>query len=149
MPKTKNKPGRPTGYTPELANEICDSIASSSKGTKKLCKENQHWPCQDTLFTWLKKHTEFSEQYAQAKRCQIEVFIDEILDIADDSSQDEVINEQGSIVCNSEFIARSRLRIDTRKWLAAKLVPKIYGASKNDNTPCPTVVERLMQNLID
>ena len=82
MPKIKNKPGRPTTYTPELANEICDSIASSSKGTKRLCKENQHWPCQDTLFTWLKIYPEFSEQYAQAKRCQIEVFIDEILDIA-------------------------------------------------------------------
>lgn len=149
MPKTKNKPGRPTGYTPELANEICDSIASSSKGTKKLCQENQHWPCQDTLFTWLKKHPEFSEQYAQAKRCQIEVFIDEILDIADDSSQDEVINAQGSIVCNSEFIARSRLRIDTRKWLAAKLVPRIYGIHKPDNTSCPSLVERLMQDLID
>ena len=149
MPKTKNKPGRPTGYTPELANEICDSIASSSKGTKKLCQENQHWPCQDTLFTWLKKHPEFSEQYAQAKRCQIEVFIDEILDIADDSSQDEVSNAQGGIVCNSEFIARSRLRIDTRKWLAAKLVPRTYGIHKPDNTPCPSLVERLIQDLID
>ena len=149
MPKIKNKPGRPTTYTSELANEICDSIASSSKGTKKLCKENQHWPCQDTLFTWLKIYPEFSEQYAQAKRCQIEVFIDEILDIADDSSQDQVMNTQGNIVCNSEFIARSRLRIDTRKWLAAKLVPKIYGAPKNDNAPCPTLVERLIANLID
>lgn len=149
MPKIKNKPGRPTGYTPELANEICNSIASSSKGTKKLCKENQHWPCQDTLFAWLKNHPEFSEQYAQAKRCQIEVFIDEILDIADDSSHDELINEEGSLVCNSEFIARSRLRIDTRKWLAAKLVPKVYGTSKIDNTPCPSVVERLIQCLID
>ena len=149
MPKIKNKPGRPTTYTPELANEICDSIASSSKGTKRLCKENQHWPCQDTLFTWLKIYPEFSEQYAQAKRCQIEVFIDEILDIADDSSQDEVISEQGSIVCNSEFSARSRLRIDTRKWRAAKLVPKVYGTPKNDNTPCPTLVERLILGLSD
>ena len=149
MPKIKNKPGRPTRYTPELANEICNSIASSSKGTKKLCKENQHWPCQDTLFAWLKNHPEFSEQYARAKRCQIEVFIDEILDIADDSSQDEVINEQGSVICNSEFIARSRLRIDTRKWLAAKLVPKVYGTPKNDHIPCPTVVERLIQGLLD
>lgn len=149
MPKIKNKRGRPTGYTPELADEICNSIASSSKGTKRLCKENQHWPCQDTLFSWLKHHPEFSEQYAQAKRCQIEVFIDEILDIADGSSQDEMINEQGSVICNSEFIARSRLRIDTRKWLAAKLVPRVYGTSRIDTTPCPSVVERLIQGLID
>lgn len=145
---SKKKMGRPTTYTLELAKEICDSIASSSKGTKKLCKENQHWPCQDTLFVWLKSNPEFSEQYAQAKRCQIEVFIDEILEIADDSSQDEVINEQGGIICNSEFIARSRLRIDTRKWLASKLVPKTYGLQqKNSNEACPSLIERLVLKL--
>lgn len=145
---SKKKMGRPTTYTPELAKEICNSIASSSKGTKKLCKENSHWPCQDTLFTWLKTNPEFSEQYAQAKRCQIEVFIDEILEIADDSSQDEMMSEQGGIICNSEFIARSRLRIDTRKWLASKLVPKVYGSQqKNANEPCPTLLERLVLDL--
>jgi hypothetical protein len=30
-------------------------------------------------------------------------------------------------VCNSEFIACSRFRIDTCKWLAAKLIPRLYG----------------------
>jgi hypothetical protein len=148
MTEIKTKRGRPTTYTLDLTKEICDSIASSSKGTKRLCKENKHWPCQDTLFTWLKIYPEFSEQYAQAKRCQIEVFIDEILDIADDSSQDEVMNAQGSITCNSQFIARSRLRIDTRKWLASKLVPKIYGyQQKNNNEVCPSLIERLVLNL--
>ena len=84
----------------------------------------------------------------QAKRCQIEVFIDEILDIADDSSQDEIANNQGHIVCNSEFIARSRLRIDTRKWLASKLVPKIYGVQqKNANETTPSLIEQLVFDL--
>ncbi|PJE00247.1 MAG: hypothetical protein CK426_00010 [Legionella sp.] len=148
MVEIKNKIGRPTVYTLGLAKEICDRIASTSKGTKKLCKENKHWPCQDTLFTWLKIYPEFSEQYAQAKRCQIEVFIDEILDIADDSSQDEIANNQGHIVCNSEFIARSRLRIDTRKWLASKLVPKIYGVQqKNANETTPSLIEQLVFDL--
>lgn len=144
MAEIKTKRGRPTTYTPELANEICDSIASTSKGTKKLCKENTHWPCQDTLFTWLKIYPEFSEQYAQAKRCQIEIFIDEILEIADDTSQDRVVNEGENDICNSEFIARSRLRIDTRKWLASKLVPKIYGASKNETVVNTSVLEKLL-----
>ena len=127
MIKIKSIVGRPTKYTQDLAKEICDTITSSSKGTKKLCAEHSHWPCQDTLFTWLKTHPEFSEQYAQAKRCQVEFLVDEILDIADDSSQDYAINDQGIAVFNSERVARSRLRIDTRKWIACKLVPKIYG----------------------
>lgn len=119
--------GRPTRYTNKLAKEICDKIASSSKGTKKLCAEHAHWPCQDTLFTWLKRYPEFSEQYAQAKICQIELLVDEIMEISDDASQDQYVNELGVLVPNSPAINRARLKVDTRKWLASKLVPKVYG----------------------
>jgi len=149
MDEIKANTGRPSLYTDELAQDICDTIASNSKGIKKLCAEHPHWPNKDTIFTWLKNKPEFADQYARAKQCQIETFVDEIIEIADDSSEDQVINEQGNAVYNSEFIARSRLRIDTRKWLASKLVPKVYGAPKNDNTPSPTLVERLILNLSD
>lgn len=127
MAEIETKRGRPTKYNTELGQEICETIASSSKGTKKLCVEHPHWPCQDTLFTWLKTYSEFSEQYAHAKRCQIEVLIDEILEIADDASQDQYVNELGALVSNPPAINRARLKVDTRKWLACKLVPKVYG----------------------
>ena len=121
------KRGRPTTYNLKLGQEICDIIASTSKGTKRLCAEHAHWPCQDTLFTWLKTYPEFSEQYAQAKICQIELLVDEILEISDDASQDQHVNEQGTLVSNPQTINRARLKVDTRKWLACKLVPKVYG----------------------
>ena len=108
------------------------TLTSSSKGTKKLCAEHSHWPCQDTLFTWLKTDAEFSEQYALAKRAQVEVLVDEILAIADDSSQDILVNEEGKEIYDGERVARSRLRIDTRKWLACKLVPRVYGVKPGD-----------------
>ncbi|WP_133128538.1 hypothetical protein [Legionella nagasakiensis] len=142
--QTSKQKGRPSFYTLELTREICDTVASSSKGIKKLCEENPHWPNKDTIFTWLKNYPEFSDQYAQAKRCQIETLIDEILEIADDTSRDRIKNEQGNVICNNELIARSRLRIDTRKWLASKLVPKVYGTSKNDNSPSFSVIEKLL-----
>jgi len=148
MEETKANTGRPSLYTDELAQEICNAIASNSKGMKKLCAENTHWPNKDTIFTWLKNKPEFSDQYARAKQCQIETFVDEIIEIADDSSQDQVINDHGASVRNSEFIARSRLRIDTRKWLAAKLVPKVYGPAKKEDTVAgPSVVESLLLKL--
>ena len=84
-------------------------------------------PAKITINQWRNKYPEFAAQYAQAKISQIETLVDEIIDIADDAAQDEIINDQGARVCNSEFIARSRLRIDTRKWLAAKLIPRLYG----------------------
>ena len=127
----KKKVGRPTDYTPELGKEICDEISGSSKGLRQLCKENEHWPERRNIYHWLKKHEEFQLQYAQAKKCQVETFIDEILEIADDTSNDTIVkidhdgNEKE--VCNSEWINRSRLKVDTRKWLCSKLVPKLYG----------------------
>lgn len=120
--------GRPKiDYSPELAKEICYVVSCSSKGIKKLCKLNKHWPSHDTIYHWLTMEKEFSDLYARAKRQQIEVIIDEILDIADDTSKDNLINEDGKSTIDHEHISRSRLKIDTRKWLAAKLCPRLYG----------------------
>mgnify|MGYP000053022281 CR=1 FL=1 len=134
MTSKKRNTGRSTKYTELLADEICEVIAANGKGLQKLCIENPHWPNKDTIFSWIKNNQKFSDQYARAKKCQIEALVDEIIDIADDDSNDTIINEQGNRVLNKEYIARSRLRIDTRKWLASKLIPKVYGAVV-DNSP--------------
>ena len=123
----KPKLGRPTKYNDELVKDICNGIASSSKGTKKLCDENPHWPSQDTLFTWLKDNKEFSEQYAQAKRQQAEVLVDAMLDIVQGVAPGCLKDEHGVIVPNIALIQQARLRIDVYKWLACKLIPRIYG----------------------
>ena len=113
---------------PELAEEICNAVSCSSKGIKQLCKEHEHWPSHDTIYRWLAMEKEFSDLYARATRLQIEVIVDEILEIADDASNDSVINEEdGKFTIDHEHINRSRLKIDTRKWLAAKLCPRLYG----------------------
>jgi hypothetical protein len=123
--------GRPSDYTDELANEICKAIATSSKGLKNLCAENPHWPHRDTILEWRFKNKAFSDLYMQAKVNQVEALVDECLDIADDTDNDTITKTTKSgeeyEACNSEWLNRSRLRIDTRKWLAAKLAPKLYG----------------------
>lgn len=125
--KSVSKKGRPTIYSTKLAEEICNKIASTSSGLKTLCAENPHWPNKDTIFSWLKNNNDFSDQYARAKRSQIECVVDELLEIADNDSNDSMVNGDGQIIINSQAVQRARLRIDTRKWLACKLVPKVYG----------------------
>jgi hypothetical protein len=136
---SNRKIGRPTSYTPALGEEICNAIASASKGLKQLCKENSHWPEQRNIYHWLTKHEEFRRLYALAKEHQIQSLVDEILEIADDTSQDSKINEFGESVYNSEYIARCRLRVDTRKWLAAKLCPRLYGERVQYNANIQTI----------
>jgi|SRR6185503_4039445 len=117
-------------YNEEIAQEICDCIATSSFGIRKLAKKNPHWPSVAHIFRWLHNNALFREQYMRAKQSQIESFIDDVIDIADDASNDWMENENGTIVANHDHINRARLRIDTRKWIASKLAPKIYGDAK-------------------
>jgi hypothetical protein len=126
--------GRPTIYTRELAEEICCKIATTSKGVRKLSLENNHWPAPSTIFKWRLENNEFSDLYIKAKQNQVEVFIDEILEISDEVSNDQIENDNGKIVANNEYINRSRLRVDTRKWLSAKLCPRLYGEKMFNET---------------
>lgn len=56
---------------------------------------------------------------------------DETLEICDDGSNDwlerQGEDEKRTYVLNGEHVQRSRLRVDTRKWLLSKALPKIYG----------------------
>lgn len=118
--------GRPTKYTKELGEQICERIATSSDGLRKICKEFDITPF--TLIKWLTDtdKKEFSQQYARAKQSQADMLAEEILEIADESSKDTTKTETGELA-NNEWINRSRLRVDARKWLASKLAPKKYG----------------------
>lgn len=146
--KVNKKVGRPAIYNQELADLICERIATHEIGLHRLCKMYSDMPDKTTINLWRHKHPEFSTQYAQAKISQIETLIDEIIDIADDSSHDDLINDEGLVKCNNEWIARSRLRIDTRKWLASKLAPKIYGLPQQQNSG-NTNSQSLIEMLID
>lgn len=121
------KLGRPSIYTEELADEICAKLASQSRGIQHLCRTIDHFPSEDTIYEWRRTKPIFSEKYDKAKADQVMYLVDEIVEIADDVSNDKVINDNGKEVCNNEAVNRSRLRVETRKWIAARLAPKIYG----------------------
>lgn len=129
--------GRPTIYTPELADLICLRVATHQIGTKRLCKLYDDMPDDTCIYEWRYKHPEFARKYAEAKMRQAELMAEEIIDIADDDTHDTRYDKDGNESCNAEFVARSRLRVDTRKWLASKLAPKIYG----DRSTVETVVK--------
>lgn len=123
--------GQPTSYSIEIAKEICDKISTNDMGIKQLCRLNPHWPAKSTIHQWLRDHKEFSDLYTQAKQCQVSVIVEEIIDIADDGTNDYRTTDDGREVPDYENIQRSRLRVDTRKWVASKLVPRMYGNVKD------------------
>lgn len=76
---------------------------------------------------WLEAHEDFREKYARARADQADFLAEEILQIADDGLNDTYTDEEGNVRTNQDVIARSRLRVDSRKWYASKLLPKKYG----------------------
>jgi len=68
----------------------------------------------------------FREQYARARTAQAEAMFEDMLAIADDGSKDRVMVD-GKLRVDNEVAARSRLRVDTRRWALSKLAPVKYG----------------------
>jgi len=125
--------GRPTDYNPEIAEEICNTIASSDVGIKKLCKRNPHWPGHEAIRRWVNTKPEFRGQYVDAKAAQIDWLVERAYEVATDSTNDTFTDDEGNEKCDAEWVSRCRLHVDYIKWLSSKLAPKIYGDRKEVN----------------
>lgn len=122
--------GRPSKFTEKLGAEICQRLADG-ESLRAICRD-EHMPSESTVRAWaLELDTPFSAQYAKARDLQAQRWSDELLDIADDGTNDWMERQgkdgEPALVVNGEAIARSRLRVDTRKWLLSKVLPKKYG----------------------
>jgi hypothetical protein len=120
------KTGRPTKYCEELIAEICDRIADG-ESLRKICEE-ERIPDKATVFRWLKENAGFRDQYKRAREWQADALGDEILEIADHSRNDFYTDGEGKRHVNYENIARSKLRIAARQWIAERMAPKKYGS---------------------
>lgn len=89
-------------------------------------------PAVATIFNWFRTYPQFLEQYTRAKEEAADAMAEDIIDISDDGTNDwmEDNYDKGrtpGYALNGENIQRSKLRVDTRKWLMAKMKPKVYG----------------------
>ena len=125
--------GRPSKYTKEIAETICLRL-SEGKTLRSICRDDETLPAESTVRNWaLTNLNGFFAQYAQARDIGLDAMVDDMLDIADETSMDtKLIN--GNETPNNEWISRSRLRIDTRKWYVSKLAPKRYGDKLTQET---------------
>jgi hypothetical protein len=150
------KNGRPTSYTQEIADELCAHLAMG-ESLRTACSADG-MPSVATVFNWFKSQDGFLEQYTRAKEEAADAMAEDILDIADDGTNDYMTITRGNSsyeVVNSEAIARSKLRVESRKWLMAKMKPKRYGDKldvTSDGKELPQPISPLilqMPNLTD
>jgi hypothetical protein len=124
--------GRPTIFNKKLAKKICE-LRAKGNSLRKICKP-EDMPNRYTVRLWLldSKKIGFFDQYARACEVDADNIFDELIELADkckDPAHAQVL----------------RLRIDTRKWVLSKRLPKKYGdklrkeVSGPDGGPIPTV----------
>lgn len=114
--------GRPTLFNEPLAEIIC-GLLTEGQSLRKICAL-ESMPGLSTVCVWLQEKPKFLEQYRIAREAQHEILFDELLDLADDTSNDV----SGELkMPNMVAVNRAKLRIDTRKWAISKILPKQYG----------------------
>lgn len=116
--------GRPSKFSQEKADIVCLTLKEG--GTlRAAAKAADVSP--STVLSWVDQFPSFSEQYAGARQIGYQLLADEIIEISDDSAGDVIVDDEGNTRTDAERVARSRLRVDTRKWMLSKMLPKIYG----------------------
>ena len=134
----KNTPKWTEEQQDKIIEWLCGHIASSSKGIKSILEAAEDFPedvgdvpGKGSIFGWLGKREDLFDHYARAKVMQAEYITDEMIDIADDGSNDYTTktNSNGDEyeTFDNEHVQRSRLRIDTRKWYSGRLRPDRFG----------------------
>lgn len=122
-------------YSDEKKEEIFNAIINKIVEGQSVRLSIKESPISiGTFFSWANdlKSPERLEQYARAMELSTHIMAEEILEIADDNSNDTeyIETKNGSVaVENKEWVNRSKLRVDARKWLMSKRLPKKYGDS--------------------
>jgi len=125
---------RPHSYTPEIGNELLRRFASGET-IKHIC-EDDSMPSRSTIYEWIADKDredlrEFHKRYEIAKKAHALALADDVIDIADDTSNDTIVKTSRGgdeyEVPNNEWIARSRLRVETRLKLMGKRAPDLFG----------------------
>jgi hypothetical protein len=121
---------RPTIRTNELEDDILSRIACG-ESLRGICAENG-MPNISTVIRWLAADEDFARKYTRAREMQAEILADEMLDIADNDKSDriDIKDKDGNIIRteqNNVAVARSKLKLEQRRWWAEKLRPKVYG----------------------
>lgn len=135
--------GRPSDYTEEMADIILERIADG-ESLRSICREDG-MPNKTKVFRWLVANESFRDLYRIARETQADSHFDDIVDISDEectmvkSSKHGTRDDDGEgnteVVFDATAVARNRLRVDARKWVASKLRPRVYGDKIEEEAP--------------
>jgi hypothetical protein len=124
LQKLAQKP-RPVAFTEELFIKLLDRLAQGET-LVAICAD-QTMPTRQSLFQKLYKDENARELYYAAREMQMEAMAEEILELSDNAENDWSTDDRGRRMANNDVIQRARLKVDTRKFIMAKMAPRRFG----------------------
>lgn len=128
-PKPAAKRGRPSGYSKEVADAICERL-SNGESLLQICRDDA-MPSDATVRKWAMEDTGgFFSAYTRARDLGYERMAEEIVELSDTVRPGVKTRTlaNGSVeTLDADAIERTRLQVETRRWLLERCLPKRYG----------------------
>lgn len=111
--------GRPTDYTPELAERICVWLAGG-QSLRAFCKQDKT-PDLSTICRWIVSREEFRKQYMQAREAAGFAHADGIVETVELIKDGSIDGQTGRAI------------MDGQKWAAERMAPKVHSPRHDMN----------------
>lgn len=123
--------GRPTKYTPELADLICHRVATNPHGIRRICAMYDDLPAHNTIAEWRYKYDEFSTRYLEAREKQSHLLFENAVDHVESIENYTYMNVKTGATCVDPGIVAMQKAIAFQKThQAARICPQRYDAKQ-------------------
>lgn len=102
---------------------------ADGKGLRTVLREMEGGPSVGVVLGWISEDEKLAERYTRARALCLDAMAEDIIDIADTAriGRKSVSKATGMEITEGDMVERSRLQVESRKWLMAKLAPHKYG----------------------
>lgn len=111
----------------QIFDTICEKVINNRMSFNKAIEESPI--VLSTFYIWIKENPSFEKSYNYAREIRSDILFEELIDIADTPEEGVITTEKptGIEIRRGDMEGHRRLKIDTRKWVVAKMNPKKYG----------------------
>ncbi len=142
-PPRKKPRGLRVKYSKEIAEKLLKEM-EKGRTLSEICKNDKGMPTYASVQYWIRKGTHgFDKEYKKSREIQIQLWIDQMVDLAEEpppTAPDTIEDRNERKLWVNAENQRRRLKIDTLKFIAAKLAPNLgYGEHHGLNVQGETV----------